>query len=162
MYEAGGGERIVPIDPPLPEADAGAPSPAVAATEHGAAVAYWTADYEDPSERRVGVVVFHSAYDILFGPPSDETFHGHPLYPAGLRHYVFAEVLGSPWVAARERRNRVHPRHDPERFETLRHFVLPFHDSTFECLSREVRGTVTNADDPATALLDFLRDAAAQ
>jgi hypothetical protein len=31
--------------------------------------------------------------------------------------------------------NSVHPRHRPEHFKSYRHFVLAFHDSTFECIA---------------------------
>ncbi len=32
--------------------------------------------------------------------------------------------------------NSVHPCHRPEGYAKLRHFVLAFHDSTFECVAR--------------------------
>ena len=31
--------------------------------------------------------------------------------------------------------NSVHPYHRTERFEALHHFILTFHDSTFECIA---------------------------
>jgi hypothetical protein len=31
--------------------------------------------------------------------------------------------------------NRVHPEHNASRFGSLRHFVLTFHDNTFECVA---------------------------
>jgi hypothetical protein len=123
--------------------------PVVLATEDETTIAYWTAD--DP-ERRVALATFRPAYDVYFGGPNDEAFHGHPLFDAGLEHYTFAEVKNSPWVAARERRNRVHPRHDPARFASRRHFVLPFHDSTFECIAEDVEAGYAEAVDPVTAL----------
>jgi hypothetical protein len=149
VYQASGDEQIVPIEPPLPEADADVPMPRVAANGHEAAIAYWTAPYE---QRRVAVVRFRPAYAVLFGSPNDEALHGHPLYPAGLRHYTFAEVQNSPWIAALERQNRVHPLHDPTRFASRRHFILPFHDETFECISDVVDATLPDAAGPAEAL----------
>ena len=35
--------------------------------------------------------------------------------------------------------NAVHRHHRPEAFAQLTHFVLSFHDSTFECVARELR-----------------------
>jgi|GEM_PF-7085066 len=32
--------------------------------------------------------------------------------------------------------NTVHPHHRDEAFAELKHFVLPFHDTTFECVAR--------------------------
>jgi hypothetical protein len=58
----------------------------------------------------------------------------------------------SPWIAALERRNRVHRLHDPERFASRRHFILPFHDSTFECIADVVEATLPDAAGPAEAL----------
>jgi hypothetical protein len=34
--------------------------------------------------------------------------------------------------------NSVHYRHDPERFRVLNHYILSFHDSTFECVAEGV------------------------
>ncbi|HEY3060258.1 MAG TPA: hypothetical protein VGL99_14960, partial [Chloroflexota bacterium] len=45
------------------------------------------------------------------------------------------EILDSQWIAALETGNRVHPRHDPTHFTTLRHFVLPLKEKVVEVLS---------------------------
>jgi hypothetical protein len=156
VYVPSGEERIVPIEPALPECDAGAPMPVVVAHEGAAAVAYWTADWP---ERRVAVATFDPAYDILFGAPNDEAFDGHPLYEAGLAHYAFVEVENSQWIAALERQNRVHPQHDPTRFTDLRHFILPFHDTTFECVAVDVHGRLVDAAGPRAALVESLLEA---
>jgi hypothetical protein len=34
--------------------------------------------------------------------------------------------------------NAVHRHHKPDVFAQLQHFVLSFHDTTFECVAREV------------------------
>ena len=44
-----------------------------------------------------------------------------------------AEVRGSTWIAKEEKRNRV--QFPKSNFSTLRHFIVMFHDSTFECLA---------------------------
>jgi hypothetical protein len=150
VYEATGDERLVPIDPPLPEAEAGAPSPRVVANEFEAALAYCTSFRSGGP--KVALVRFAGA-DIYFGPPNDEALAGHPLYSAGIQPYEFTEVLRSPWIAAMERRNRVHDRHNPARFSDLRHFILPFHDSTFECAAWSYEGSVTDSADPTSALV---------
>lgn len=148
MYEPSGNERLAPIEPPLPEADPGAPEPRIAASEDEAVVAYWTPD----PDRRVALVRFSRPREVSLGGPNDETINEHPLYRAGLRPYTFAEVHDSPWITALERRNRVHPGHDPSRFSALRHFVLPFHDTTVECIAEGVSATLTDAASPASAL----------
>jgi hypothetical protein len=45
------------------------------------------------------------------------------------------DLRNSSWIRSFERMNRVHPRHDPAGFQRLRHFVVCFHDSTFECVA---------------------------
>jgi hypothetical protein len=156
VYVPSGEERIVAIEPALPECDAGAPMPTVVAHEGRGAVAYWTAD--DP-DRRVAVATFRFVSGVLFGSPNDEAFNGHPLFEAGLRWYTFVEVLNSQWIAALERQNRVHRQHDPARFAGLRHFILPFHDTTFECVASEVHGRLVDAAGPRAALVATLLEA---
>jgi hypothetical protein len=52
-----------------------------------------------------------------------------------LRHYSSHEVLGSSLVRELERRNSVHPRHDPDLYlKGMRHYVVTFQDSTLECV----------------------------
>jgi len=68
----------------------------------------------------------------------------------GLRPYSAAEVRTSSWIRSLEHRNRVHPSHRPESFERYRHFILAFHDTTFECVAESFdvqlhRGTPLSA-----------------
>ena len=79
------------------------------------------------------IVVFRQCYASHFGPPNDETFASHPLAGRGLRPYGAFEVQISSWLRDLEMRNRGHPRHDPQLFQQLRHWVWTFHDSVLEC-----------------------------
>ena len=48
--------------------------------------------------------------------------------------------MESSWLRQLERMNAVHRGHDRERFMANRmHFVLSFHDSTFECIANGYR-----------------------
>ncbi len=92
----------------------------------------------EASERYTHTVVieWQSCRGAVFGDPNDEAFYGHRLYDKGLQDILWAgEVHKSGWIAAGERVNSVHPRHDPERFANARHFILRFKDSTFECIA---------------------------
>jgi hypothetical protein len=120
-----------------------------------AVVAYW-APWRASVQRQVAVVRFHVAHEVYLGGPNEEAFSGHPLFEVGLSGTEFAEVKKSPWIAALERRNRVHPDHDRERFVKLRHFILPFHDETFECVAESVVGELVSALDPWVALRDSI------
>ena len=119
--------------------------PAAAMTEDAVALAY------DATDGQRVVVRFARVNCVLLGSPNDETLNAHPLHGSGLRHYEFAEVENSPWIAELEQANRVHPSHSPESFADLRHFILPFHDSTFECVARSVEVSDGNADSLTTA-----------
>lgn len=81
------------------------------------------------------VVRFALVHAHLFGPPNDEAFSGHPLASRGLTPYAAFEVEHSSWLRSLERMNTVHPHHRPEQFARYRHFILAFHDSTFECVA---------------------------
>ena len=85
------------------------------------------------------------------GAPNDEAFAGHPLASRGLHPYGAFEILDSSWVRALERMNRVHSRHTPAMFAAYRHFVLTFHDTTFECVAESY--ACGRATGPLTELL---------
>ena len=120
----------------IPHMEPGAPSPLILADERRCAVAYLRRE-ENPSpwssNEAIAIVVFY-AHLHYSGNPNDEALSGHPLYPHGLESYAAYEVLNSSWIRALERMNRVHSSHNAERFAKLRHFILTFHDSTFECV----------------------------
>lgn len=81
------------------------------------------------------VVRFSQVYAHMFGPPNDEAFAGHPLASRGLCPYAAFEVVRSSWLRSLERMNSIHPYHRLEHFARYRHFILSFHDSTFECIA---------------------------
>jgi hypothetical protein len=127
-------------DVPLPSS--GAPIPLVLADEGTLVVTYLTAKPSTgqtdgsglPSADEAAVlVVFRRCHASHFGPPNDEAFASHPLADRGLRPYGAFEVERSSWVRGFELRNRQHPRHDPQLFQQLRHWVWTFHDSVLEC-----------------------------
>ena len=119
----------------------------VVASEHDLFVAYFVQESPEGwdgttvrivgpgSEESVARIRFERCHAQMFGPPNDEAFEGHPLAKRGLHPYAAFEVLDSSWVRQLERMNAVHPYHRPARFSSYRHFVLAFHDSTFECIA---------------------------
>lgn len=145
MYVVDGDDRVHELRD-LPQSSVGSPCPVVIATEHVVVVAYVIeegAAIDASAVRALGpqeiaevyAVVTFPAHAHMLGPPNDEAFRGHPLSERGLQPCGAFEVLNSSWVRALERMNRVHPRHQPERYSHRRHFVLSFHDSTFECVA---------------------------
>jgi hypothetical protein len=83
---------------------------------------------------RYAVIRFPLCTYFAFGSPNDEALGGHPLARVGLQHYSVHEVHGSALIRELERRNSVHPRHDPASYLNRRHFVFTFQDSTVECI----------------------------
>ena len=124
-------------DIPWPDPDA--PLPIVAANDLRLCLIYWTQD-----GKMRAVIEFQGYCAHKFGPPNDETLHGHPLYAHGLRHYGIFLIEGSPWIQDLEAINRVHPYHNPDRFMQYRHYVWTFHDSTFECVAIDHKISLTD------------------
>lgn len=129
----------------IPQSSVGAPLPLVLSDEQAAVIAYYEQTPWDGRSVRVveaeasaeptAIVSFRSCRAMYFGAPNDEAFAGHPLAGRGLRPYAAVEVLGSSWIRQLERMNSVHPHHRPEAFGSLHHYILTFHDSTFECVA---------------------------
>jgi hypothetical protein len=132
----------------LPQSSVGAPCPVVLVGEHCLSVAYFVQNappgwdgttvrvvgHETPGEP-ASIVRFIRPYASLFGPPNDEAFAGHPLAERGLHPYGAFEVQQSSWIRSLAEMNSVHPHHRSELFADYRHFVLAFHDTTFECVA---------------------------
>lgn len=138
-------QRDTVIELGVANPDPGAPLPVIISGDHIVQLAYIVcardavgvvAETDEPLFARVS---FQRPVAHMFGPPNDEAFGGHPLASRGLRPYGVYEVAGSSWIRALERMNAFHPRHSPALFGGLRHFIFSFHDSTFECVARDLR-----------------------
>ena len=117
----------------VPQCDPGAPMPQVLGDGYTVWLSYLLGGDGFSTDR--AVLRFSGVDSVSFGGPNDEALPGHPLWGKGLTFYSFHEVIGSLWVATRERENSVHEHHRRARFARLRHFVFTFHDETFECLA---------------------------
>jgi hypothetical protein len=110
----------------------GAPEPLVLANEETLVVGYVpVAPSSDPA--RTVIVAFRQCYAVHFGLPNDEAFASHPIAGQGLRPCGAFEVEDSSWLRGLAMRNRAHPRHDPEQFQRLHHWVWTFNESVLEC-----------------------------
>jgi hypothetical protein len=125
----------------------GAPLPVMYQDEHVSALVFFGRSTEEPSAE-TRVLVEASCMVATFGYPNDEAIPGHPLYTSGLRLGVF-EVLNSSWKSRLIAQNeKCFPRTPPHYYD-LRHFIITFQDSSFECLAwtleaRAVTGTARN------------------
>jgi hypothetical protein len=168
MYSVDSRDQVVELRG-LPRSDPGAPLPLVLADDHCLVLAYlintpnpaWDGTWvniKDPTSGggSIALVEFPSYSALLWGPPNDEAFRGHPLADRGLHTYGAFEVRGSSWVRTLERMNRVHSGHRPERYAGLRHFIFTFHESVFECVAEKYRVT-THAGSLAGMLPEMQR-----
>lgn len=116
-----------------------APIPCLLQSEHKAFLLFYM---EEPDD--IGVLEWLECWGALLGPPGEETRHGHPLHKHGLADTLWAgEVLNSEWIDRLRRIDSIHHRHDPTRIDRLKHYILKFHDSTFECVASGFTSSVT-------------------
>lgn len=88
------------------------------------------------------LIEFPRCLTTKFGYPNDEALGGHPLSAKMEGAYDIYEVLNSSWVKQLEEQNRVS---FPKTANwQSRHFIITFHDSTFECLAKDIKITVLN------------------
>ncbi len=146
MYEVDDRDRVEEIEG-IPQSSVGAPIPFILSDEHATAVAFYLEETPEGwdggtpraisprSDEPWAIVVFAGCYAHMFGPPNDEAFSGHPLASRGLGPYGAFVVENSSWIRGLARMNSVHPHHRPDSLKRYRHFVLSFHDTTFECVA---------------------------
>ena len=138
MYVIDDRDRVRPL-PGVPR-PGGTAAPRVVADEGNALCGYYEAtggpDWGAPGAGApVIVLAFPWYHAMMFGPPGERALHGHPLSARGLLPGGAFEVVDSSWIRALARVNAVHPHHDPARFARLRHVIVTFADSTFECVA---------------------------
>jgi hypothetical protein len=83
----------------------------------------------------IALVEFIDCDAFTLGGPNDEVLHGHPLWGRGLSYYSAHVIAHSRWLAEAENINKVHQHYNPDRWKTRKHYLLTFHDETFECLA---------------------------
>jgi hypothetical protein len=175
MYSVDDRDVVRPL-PGIPQSSVGAPIPVVLCDENRTVVAFYLQDTPpgwdgstvtvvsaDSSDEPIAIVRFTRCFAQTLGPPNDEAFKGHPLASRGLKPYGSFEVVHSSWVRRMEQMNSVHPSHRSEVFADLRHIVLTFHDSTFECVCggfdvRTTRGSIASVVPTMVSLLEWRQD----
>jgi hypothetical protein len=136
-------ERVVAVDLGVRQ-EAAVPAPTLLQNEARTFLVFAAREFGTRA-----IVEWLSCTGAVLGGLNDEAFAGHPLYARGLADlpYGAGEVLESAWVHERHEANalgylgRYGEPPDPdvvERVRTpspLRHFVMQFHDSSFECVA---------------------------
>lgn len=145
-------EQIFPLDLGLvPEP--GAPLPVLLMGQRTFLVFYI---WHDPEE--IAIIEWKHCRTALLGYPNEEALEGHRLASRGIGGMRYAndvlEVINSGWIAAMEQANRAHPQHKPALFADDRHFIVLFHDDTFECVADDY--AVERTSEPMGAVLGRL------
>jgi hypothetical protein len=169
LARATGDECAVEI--PWPQRwDVGAPLPHVLSSGSRTFVIYnmrepdpnWDGSYAnvvDPASddlHLIAVIEFERCLVHKFGSPNDEVLHGHPLHGRGLVAYAAHTVERSRWIAELMKINSVHSQYDPDAWKDYQHYLLAFHDETFEAIADSV-DVVAFEGTMSSALLDAAR-----
>jgi hypothetical protein len=155
-------EYAAPLDFPV-RWDTGAPLPHLLQSDDRTFVFFLLPDHESVANEKwlqistadatygelIGLVEFEHCRCSKMGEPNDEVLHGHPLYGKGLSFYGAFSVENSNWIKELEAINSVHSQYKQEAWKNLKHLILCFHDSTFECVARGFRVEKWKASIPA-------------
>jgi hypothetical protein len=131
----------------------GAPVPHLLQSEQKAFLVYYTNAADD----EIAIVEWIRCYGAILGVPNEDAAQGHRLWNKGLEvagDHSASVVENSKWIEELKRVDSVHPDHNPAQFETLQHFILLFHDSTFECVAESY--SITTSKKPFRAVLEEL------
>ena len=96
------------------------------------------------------IITFDECWVTKFGYPNDEAWSSIPR-TAGLSYDVH-EVLDSDWVKETTHLNRYAFPNTPD--STSRHFLILFHDSSFECIAADLSCRLSSA--PVSEILSQL------
>lgn len=128
----------IPLEFPV-KWDVGAPLPHVLQNEYRTFLIFYSEEpkstEDQNSDLKIAVVEFTRCLSAKLGAPNDEVLEGHPLHGKGLEVYTAQIVQNSPWLAELQQINSVHYFYQPDAWLNYQHYVLWFHDTTFECIA---------------------------
>jgi hypothetical protein len=90
---------------------------------------------DSPEAQKLAVVEFEGYICTKMGLPREDAFDVHPLYGKGFVPYRAMSVENSAWVKELETIMAVDHAFKAECWRELKHYIFPFHDSTFECIA---------------------------
>lgn len=144
-----GEEYAVPMEFPV-SWDEGAPLPHLLQSDYRTFLSFYLQDVDpgwdganvgvrdpsDPFVEPIALVEFERCICTKMGDPNVEVLRGHALSGKGLAAYQAMSVKNSAWLKEVEDINAVHSWYKAELWRDFSHYILPFHDSTFECIAR--------------------------
>jgi hypothetical protein len=169
LAAARGEPHAVPLDFPA-SWSGGAPAPLLLQNDYTAFLVFYL-DYRDsrwdgaslellpsdsPHAEGLAVVQFERCICTKMGTPDEDVLKGHPLHGKGLAGHQALMVKNSSWIKDLESINAVDSQYDPSFWRQLEHYILPFHDSTFECVALSFKIEIRHID-PAKLLAEICR-----
>lgn len=107
----------------IPQPSVGAPVPFSVSPENQLSLFYYK-EVETRAPDKVVVLRFKEVIVSKLGHPSETLQYSHPLAKLGLENHYASEVLNSEWLVSENARAGVD-----------KHFIILFHDSTFEVIA---------------------------
>lgn len=115
--------------------DPNSPNAVLASGDSGVTVLAVNAHRDDRDQRCV-VLAWSGTRSAAMSEPNDEALPGHRLYDRGFANVLWAGLVKDSEVSAElEERARVHSEHDPARFASLLHYVVPLKECTVEVVA---------------------------
>jgi hypothetical protein len=122
-------------------ADTGDPEFFVFKSDYYAYISYKLAPITN-YEGQCVVIKFEGCNLLISGYPNDENISSHRFHGIGLEPYGTYEVEDSDIINQLEIQSRVHPRHNKNNFECLKHYIFCFHDSCLEVICKKAEYTI--------------------
>jgi hypothetical protein len=131
----------------------GAPEPFLVSTEGRTLFAFSRSDDDDT----VRVAEFLGCTSVRFGF-HDDALPGQPLTPHGLSLYAAHEVIHSEWLNELRTIERRHLQSQTIPFQTSKHWMLTFHNTTLEAIATGIAVHRDYADRPSAmhAIVELL------
>lgn len=109
--------------------DTGAAMPSVISNDSELLVLFF--DNSDSKDNCI-VLRFAQFLSFKFGLPNDEALNLHKYFHLGLKPYSFFELQDSDWF----NEINIFNNWDVNRWEDYKHYIITFHDNTFECIAK--------------------------
>ena len=90
---------------------------------------------DSPEPQKLALIEFEGCRCTKMGLPREDAFAAHPLSGRGFVPYRAMSVENSAWVKELETINAADHAFRGEIWGELKHYIFPFHDSTFECVA---------------------------
>jgi len=104
------------------------------------------------TEAGTAIVEFPGCLISKFGYPNDEAASGIPKYKEIEIVYAICEVVDSDWIKELKQVNSY--TFPNTSYSSFRHFLIFFHDSTFECIAKEIKLKIS--EDPYIEIISEL------